>query len=243
MTVWIARLLAAIVVAGSSMAWAGDHAELTLLGFSPDGRYFAFEEHGVQDGSGFPYSNIYLIDTATDRWVSGTPIRVLTHDESVSLSTARSEAMDKARPLLAAHQIGAEGATVVKNPLTETSAHPHFVSFRPRSLSLPTSEDDYELKLEEYALPAPGCPDMELGMPFQGFRLSLTQPDGHTRTLAEDTEIPRSRACPFNYRLSEVVVYFPPGGEPVLVVLVSVFSYGFEGFDRRFIAVTGPLAS
>ena len=47
-------------------AQAGDFAKREIHGFSVDGGLFAFEEYGVQDGSGFPYSNIYVIDTATD---------------------------------------------------------------------------------------------------------------------------------------------------------------------------------
>ena len=49
----------------AASARAGDVAELEILGFSDDGGVFAFEEYGVQDGSGFPYANRYYIDTAT----------------------------------------------------------------------------------------------------------------------------------------------------------------------------------
>ncbi|MCB1487238.1 MAG: DUF2259 domain-containing protein, partial [Bauldia sp.] len=83
--------------------------------------------------------------------------------------------------------------------------------------------------------------DMDLGQPFQGFRLTLTDPDGQAHVLSSDQQIPKSRRCPLSYGISEVDVYFPPNGQPVLVVLVNVFSFGFEGYDRRFLAVTGPL--
>jgi predicted secreted protein len=36
----------------------GDYADRTILGFSPDGGIFAFEEFGVGDGSGYPYATI-----------------------------------------------------------------------------------------------------------------------------------------------------------------------------------------
>ena len=41
---------------------AGDYAELNYIGVSKDGKHLAFEEYGTQDGSGYPYSNIYFID-------------------------------------------------------------------------------------------------------------------------------------------------------------------------------------
>ncbi len=222
-------------------AAAADNAASLILGFSPDGRYFAFEEYGVQDGSGFVYSTIYVIDTSRDQWVGGTPVRVRSDDETMELAAVRADAMDKARPVLSSHHIGEPGAVLASNPITETSADPHFVSFRTRDYALPTSEKPYELRLEEFELPAPDCPDMDLGQPFQGFRLTLTDPNGQAHNLLNDQQIPKSRNCPLFYGISEVDIFFPPAGDPVLVVLVNVFSYGFEGYDRRFLAVTGPL--
>nr|WP_244730848.1 DUF2259 domain-containing protein [Mesorhizobium sp. 113-3-3] len=39
--------------------------------------------------------------------------------------------------------------------------------------------------------------------------------------------------------MSEAYEYTPSGKPAVIVVLVQRFSQGFEGRDRRFIAVTG----
>ncbi len=67
------RALAALllsVVAGS--AQAADGAQSRPIGFSPDRRYFAFEQYGVQDGSGFAYSDIFVIDLSNDSWVKGS---------------------------------------------------------------------------------------------------------------------------------------------------------------------------
>ena len=74
-------LLAAALLATLPVApgFAGDAAQLEILGFSKDGGVFAFEEYGVQDGSGFPYANRYYIDTTTDTFVKGTPVRVRLH--------------------------------------------------------------------------------------------------------------------------------------------------------------------
>lgn len=232
-------LIAAPLALAATSSMAGDYAERALLGFSPDGRYFAFEEYGVADGSGFPYSNIFLIDTATDDWVPGTPIRVLIEGESPPLSETRSESADRFRPYLTKYQIGAQGLTVASNPLTETSANRHFVSFLPRLLVPPVLDRDYELSMQEYALPAPECPDVEQG--YRGFQLALTDPDGQQRLLARDQRIPGSRNCPLAYAISEVVTYHPPAGAPVFAIMISVLSFGFEGPDRRFIAITGRL--
>ncbi|MGE6786024.1 DUF2259 domain-containing protein, partial [Ensifer adhaerens] len=50
----ISGLCCLAAAATASPALAGDYAALQPIGFSADGNVFAFEEYGVQDGSGFP---------------------------------------------------------------------------------------------------------------------------------------------------------------------------------------------
>jgi len=236
----IRSITGALVVTALSCAtaFAGDYAAREILGFSPDGGTFAFEEYGVQDGSGFPYSNIYVIDTGDDSWVAGTPIRILTHSEMAPLDKTRAEARSRAQPILAARQVGVPGNHVASNPPTELSADPNRVIFLPRIVT-PMGGAAYDLALSEIELPADNCPDM--GRPFYGFRMTLTTAEGGTHTLAEDTAIPSSRHCPLGYAISDVLTYYPPNGRPVLAVILSVYNVGFEGPDRRFLAVTAPL--
>ena len=223
-------LVLALTIA--AQANAGDYADRRFIGFSPDGSHFAFEEYGIQDGSGFPYANIYVIDTAADSWISGTPVRVRIDNDGAQLADARFQAMDGARTILQSRQTVVEGNHVVANPVTETSANPHQVSFVPRH-TIPFANTNYTLTLTEYPLPGGDCPDF--GSAYQGFRIVLSGPDG-TRTLTEDTRIPKSRRCPLNYGISDVLTYFPAGARhPVLIVVTNVFSLGFEGPDRRFI--------
>ncbi len=234
----LVSLVMGTLIATASVAMAGDYADRAILGFSPDGAYFAFEEFGVQDGSGFAYSNVYIIETATDRWVPGSPVRVTIQDESVPLSESRRDALDQAQDLLLASGIGVEGRFLISNPVTETSADPHVVSFILNRPPAPAG-DTYVLQLTEKPLPSADCPDV--GEPFKGLRLDLLTPQG-TRTLADDTRLPASRNCPLGYGISDVVAYTPPGGgRTVAIVFVNVFSYGFEGPDRRFIAIAAHL--
>ena len=51
---------AAVMMAGP--ARAGDIALLESLGFSEAGDVFAFQQSGVEDGSGFPYADIFFLD-------------------------------------------------------------------------------------------------------------------------------------------------------------------------------------
>jgi predicted secreted protein len=222
------------LLGSATLASAGDYADREIIGFSPDGAIFAFEEYGVEDGSGFPYSNTYVIDVAADNWVPGSPIRLRDEDESRLVSDLRIEARDKASDVLEQYNIAVPGALVASNPATEMSADPHRVTFLPR-LIVPPSGTGMSLELAETEMPAADCPDF--GKPFKGYTLTLTG-SGGPQVLHADTQIPKTRRCPIGYAISDVVTYYPDAGDPAIAVIVSVYSVGFEGPDRRFLAVT-----
>lgn len=230
LTILFALLLAA------PLAQAGDYAYRDIIGFSADGRYFAFEEYGVQDGSGFPYSNIFVIDGDTDNWADGTPIRRRIDDEATPLNKARSEARAKADPIIKKLKIDPRGLLVVSNPATELSADPYSVRFRLNDFfNMP--ERAWNLRLTPISLPEPAATCESFG-PVKGLKLELTDPQGKTDVIAQDKSIPESRFCPQDYAISDVIAFTPEGGETTIAVLLSLFRQGFEGPDRRFIAVT-----
>jgi len=226
---------AVVLVAATGAAAAGDFADRAILGFSPDGSTFAFEEYGVQDGSGFPYANVYVIDTARDAWVSGTPIRVRLDNEDETLANAREAARQRAEPWLTRYGIAPGGRLVVSNPSTELSADPYAVRFLTENYAN-WGNHDWTLRLTPIPLPEPiGCENLG---PVQGFRLDLGNWLGQAWTLHDDTDLPASRGCALDYAIADVITYFPdrsPGG--VMVVLLHVITQGFEGPDRRFLAV------
>jgi predicted secreted protein len=240
------RLAAAVTMAFSAAllaaapAAAGDTAEAEVLGFSADGRLFAFEEFGVQDGSGFPYAHVFVIDTERDRWVAGTPVRVRLERDGATVAEARAEAVAALGEAVGASFVPAE--TLAHAPLGEVDADPTRMAFAPVNPSNPLEDPTprYEARLEIFHAEA-GAPDCVtyIGDRPVGFRLIVEREGGAAAVLHADRTIPRSRGCPITYRLSRVVV---PGYRPERVaVLVSVFTPGFEGPDRRFIAVTGRL--
>lgn len=102
-----------------SIAVAGDYADRKILGFSPDGHYFAYEQYGVQDGSGFPYSEIFVIDALADKWVTGTPVRKRIDDENATLGDVRSQALQEAGPILSKLEISERGEHLASNPRGE----------------------------------------------------------------------------------------------------------------------------
>lgn len=237
----IAAAAALFLTLFSPSAQAGDTAAVEVLGFSADGGTFAFEEYGIQDGSGFPYANRFYIDTATDRFVAGTPVRVRIDDESVPLEAARAEAKARGQSvisdaILAANRSFAAGM----NAVTELSADPFRMAVNPRPV-VPPIDKPLEFRLEELGVVAPErCRDLG---DIKGFRLVkvATAPGSRARLIHEDSGIPQSRGCPLGYGIAGVQTFFPESGAPVFAVLIAVRSFGFEGPDHRFIAVAGPI--
>jgi len=219
-------------------AHAGDVAEMEILGFSQDGGIFAFEEYGVQDGSGFPYANRYYIDTATDSFIKGTPVRVRIDDESASLETARDQARQQGEPIVKQAELAANrGFTAGSNPVTELSADPLRIVVNPRPV-FPAIDAPLEFRLAMLPIgETPGCEDQG---EVSGFRLLRINgaPDGKTQLLHEDKSIPQSRGCPNGYSIGAVQT-FAKDGLSRYAVLIAVRRVGFEGPDYRWIAVTG----
>ncbi|MBN9671267.1 DUF2259 domain-containing protein [Roseibium aggregatum] len=232
------------------VAQAGDTAEAQILGFSKDGAYFAFEQYGIEDGSGFPYSELFVLDVARDAWVKPAPFYLRNEnmdeiegengatDWDALLSAVRAENRANAQELLRTTKIAGKGKTVGHNPRTEITADPHRMAVHPRNFH-PLVEDPVELSLSEYELPSKRCAGYSIEG-TKGFRLTMTY-KGKTRILNEDTGIPESRRCPLGYRIERIVTHFPENGAPVFAVLVQMDAHGFEGPDQRYLAITGRL--
>lgn len=218
-----------IAVPFTPVAHAGDVASRHIIGFSPDGRYFAFEQYGAQDGSGFPYSEIFVIDTAKDEWLPGTPIRKLIQDETEKArpEDARKAAAAEAKPLLTRLGIGKQGETLFSDP---------------DGGSDPTAKDGLAWQrrarflLREHSTPSPRCSDFSVPFP-KGFSLWLEN-SVKPELLHEDRTLPESRGCPISYAINDVI-RFDYRDSPAYAVLIRMETLpGFEGPDTRYLAVT-----
>jgi predicted secreted protein len=232
-------IAAVTVLAAALPARAGDMATLNILGFSDDAAVFAFEEYGVQDGSGFPYANRFYIDTASDSFLPGSPVRVRIDDEAADVAAARAQAKSQGEAIVADAELAANpGFTAGFNAVTELSADPFRIVVNPRPV-MPPIDAPLEYRLEEIQFPATGvCAGVtEVGT---GFRLLSVdaRAGGATEVLHEDTSVPSSRGCPTGYRIGGVQTFIPFRGPSAVAVLIAVEGFGFEGPDFRWTAVT-----
>jgi predicted secreted protein len=223
-------------------AFAGDTATLNVLGFSADGSVFAFEEYGVQDGSGFLYANRFYINTGNDSFVPGSPIRVRLEDENASIATVRETARQQAQPIIADTDLLANpGLVAGQNAVTELNADPFRMVVNPRAV-VPPIDEALEIRLIEQPFPATGTCDGIVDS-VAGMRLLSIpdEPGQQVRVLADDQSVPRSRGCPLGYQIAEIRTFYPQAGEPVFAVMIAIRTFGFEGPDFRWMAVTAPL--
>lgn len=238
------RIIFSAIIAGFLAVSAGvaaERAEFHLIGYSADGQYFAFEEYGIQDGSGFAYSSIYVLDLSEDKWVGGAPFEKRADDETTPLAEIRGQALIAAEGALGDFLITTPARIIALNGDGEPEADALNLDFAVPGYSDPGSRfGDYELSFDIYDAPS-GESCMEyFGDKPKAFRLYLRDEDAIS-TIYEDERIPKSRGCPVTYRASAVVMPFDSADIQHAVALISVWGHGFEGLDRRYIAV--PLAS
>lgn len=233
-----ASLLAGLALAVSPV-WAGDRALLEVIGYSSDSHYFAFEEFGIQDGSGFAYSNIYVVDLTEDNWVVGTPVRKQADDEKTPLTAVRADAVEKAGDILATLGIEAPAQVLAMVGDGAPDQTGETLRFGLPRYSDGTVDGDYLLSLKTAEAQAMTPCSAWFGAQALGFTLSV-EDKGAVREVHADETLPRSRGCPVSYRIHAVLAPWTDDPLPHAVALISVFAHGFEGPDRRFVAV--PLA-
>jgi predicted secreted protein len=229
-------LAAVLSCLAAGQAPAKDQALIDFIGYSRDFRYFAFEEYGIRDGSGSAFSTIYVIDLAADSWAPGSPFRAEGHEDDKTLAEIRHEALNTAAAAMrdlqidTPAQIAALSGDGVPGPATE-------IRFGfPGSGDSGSTAGAYTLRLETFRMPqTPACTEA-LGTAGMGFALSIAT-EGSTREFHRDTVLPQSRNCPTGYGLYAVVFPYGDGEIERAVAIVQSYPVGWEGADRRFLAV------
>ena len=235
-------LAVVILVSLSTQALAGDYATLNFIGFSKDGKYLAFEEYGSQDGSGFPYSNIYFVDVVKNSFAA-PQINITLQNETASEQQARSRAKLRAAASLRRFKIvnGNTGTMIISRVHNDLAVN-NFLSSEPEKTETINfaeivgsmyRQGNYDLILRPIEHKSKEC-EYAYQTVYK-FELTLKdKTDGDTVVLQRDTKLPASRSCPIDYAMQYAYLY-----DSYIVVFVSTYSIGFEGPDMRYMAVTG----
>jgi predicted secreted protein len=208
-------------------AFAAEIADLNVRGFSQDGRIFAFEERGIQDGSGAPYANIFLVDTDEDRFLPGTPIRRGREGEFSSvwqaILAARNDLSDRGISL----ENYVSGNVVASFAPAQIKVNKKQASFYliPNTIGLAPT---YRVEIREFPLDGPQyCQDF--GIDTVGFELKFgREDDDELRVVHSDTRLPGSRGCVVGYDVREVRTHLPDGRGVVVAIVIFMQGVGFE---------------
>ena len=238
MNIVVGGILAAILAGLPGISFAGDIANVQPIGFSADGKVFAFQEFGLKDEDAVPYSNTYFIDTDSGAYLEGTPFRTELADEDANLSKARRQNLTAARSQMDKYDLLTNpGLIAAFNPPTELGSPMKTIRYTTLANDGPPRAP-YTLLLGETRVPVPGnCPNTEQRV--IGFTLQMIEKEGAPQhvTIHEDKVIPADRGCPVEYRLGGALVYQPGTGNPVHIALVLALSAGSDGNTGRWIAV------
>jgi predicted secreted protein len=238
-----------VLVLTPAEAFAGDYANLRFIGFSADGKYLAFEEYGTGDASGYPFASVYFVDTGKNALV-GKPFNLTIENEKATEATAikRVEALAarKMRELKIVR--GNTGKLVVAHLMTDWTYEDSFVRSGEKAEIIklndyinPNSPNQYEFyQLTLNPVPIPEDSGVCDGY-YTYYKLELTldhfhtgEKDMETQVLQKDVNLPKSRGCPYGYRMESVYSY-----KGKIAVFLNVFTQGFEGPDMRYMVVTG----
>ena len=75
MLFFLSRFLVVLFLFYPGLLLSGDNAEFVSLGWSDNYNYYAFGQYGIEDGSGFPYAEIYIIDVEKNEFVNNGSFR------------------------------------------------------------------------------------------------------------------------------------------------------------------------
>lgn len=262
----VSALIAATAVLGAiGPAMAGDFARPEAIGFSADGRYFAYEAYGTGDASEAPYAQVHVADLDTGQAVPDTGAEVVLEIDQgnggakqPTEDDARAQALKQARPVLAKLKIEAHPtASVIDSGgraydgAVPTMAHDG-IAAQGKTLTIEGFADAQNLELpvtvQVVTRPAADTPCNDRP-DVESFALTRILPSIGTGTPYEsgpatvytDNVSSASRNCPLTFGLYALYGYKPAQGKPRLVAMVAYFPRTWEEPDRRFLAIPVPL--
>ncbi|MDK4734123.1 DUF2259 domain-containing protein [Rhizobium sp. CNPSo 3490] len=228
-------MIAAALAGLPGLSLAGDIASIQPIGFSADGKVFAFQEFGIKENSKTPYSETYFINTDGGQYLEGTPFRTELTDKDANLSKARRQNLTAARSQMDKYDLLTNpGLIAAFNPPTELGSPSKTLRYTTLAIDGPP-KTPYTLSLGETPVPTPKeCATVDKRV--LGFSLQMIEKEGvpNRQAARQATAVPAERTCSVEFRIGGAVVYQPEDGNQIHIALVLAFDAERNG---RWIAV------
>ena len=223
----------------ASTAWSGDQAWFRMIGFSKDGEYAAWKMGGVQDGSGFQWVEMEILDTGSSlqleryRFVWDEVVDELPDQGAVA--SVDLEMLDICREY--GIQPGSYESPLVLHPVTDLGVSGDSVVFCLESYTPNYNSGEILMTLSLFSA------DVEQDYP-EWFPPPVTpvlhvMEDDATALFFSEELVQERFSLDFSYNIA--VVYRNPVVSNSLLVVLHSIRPGFEGPDGRFRVVSGSI--
>lgn len=216
-------------------SFAGDVSTTEFLGFSPDGRAVGFQQYGNQDGSGFPYCTVVLIDTEKNTYLVPPASLVIQAESDLPPRKVCNKAKSKIRDALNKLRLNpALGTRTFSRLITDEAGQGAKIVNYGTFASVPAQRPNTVSVIETET-----TAENEFGLKTPLLKVVLKTQQGE-RVLQEDKKLPRARKSVYAYELEEGYSY-ETEKISVQVFTIRTYTQGFEGPDVRTMVVTGTL--
>ncbi len=218
------------LVSMTGSAFGAAAASLRFIGFSADGAYFAWEQYGIYDGSGFPWSTL-SIQSTHDSSIAGE-FAVVLEDEFCGGDDARELSMSQAVGLLGelSSEGWVEGGRLVHHPPTDMTPMGDSVTFCTTYFSPYYYIGDFTLGLRTEEIPGTEMEDI-WGFPPVTLSVELTDnSSGETRVVGGIGRAACLENWVFGYGIEDVWCL----DDTVFAAAIQCLSVGFEGPDLTY---------
>jgi len=233
-------LAAAFMLSLSSAANGSNDTQIDFLGYSSQGRYFAYEEFGVSESPKVAFSQIYVVDLTQNTWVVGTPVRFEAFLSERSLMSVRGQLRANVRILLDGLEIDTPAVitALIGEGAPDKDAQ-ELVFNVPAQSTSKIGGTDFLLNLSTFETSSAFSCKETFGQEPIGVSLAL-ETRGDRLVLYEDAALPFSRGCPQEYAMKGVVMPFGASDISNAVAIVSVITREEDVLERHFLVI--PIA-
>jgi predicted secreted protein len=210
-----------VIMILAAALFAGDSAQFCSIGWSPDYNFYSFAQYGEQDGSGFPYADLFVVDVAQNTFVENGVERLLWKDD---IDTA-AEGLH----VLLSLYVKADSVLNARGISVSRQVRPIFLNTGNECVTAQwrMGEKSFSIDMKQEAKGDPGSFESEAA-----FHLELLMDNAETMTIGNKD---RFRKNVLRYDIDRV---FQPPENNSMVILIRMTKLGFEGPDTRYMVET-----
>ncbi len=205
-------------------AFSGDISDYSIIGFSEDGRYVAFEYTGVADGSAFPYIYFYIFDCEKHQLAEEPYYLTVQIDEEEDFEKGTSLAQDISYEDITKikEKYGIDGTLKGIPVMERLEFSPPVINF-----GMQIEHRKIVLKIEEYS----GEESYYDMYTPSGIVISI-EVNGAQNLLFQAQPATEMHKFRFDYSIEQILVF-----KHTVVAIISFHAPGFEGHNVRQMAV------